>query len=642
MLPYFWRWPMKRFLSLLTAAALALSFTACSGDDDDDGGPIAVKGVTLQATLEIEVDDNGSLTATVVPANAANQAVAWESYDPTVAAILPPATGATVTVHALKVGNTKVSVETEDGKFKKECTVTVIPTRVKTITVTPSQTSILPGGSTTLTATVLPDNAANKAYTWSSSAPNIASVSTTGFVMGLTPGPATIRATAQDGSNVSGACEVTVTPILVESVTLAPATLPMAPGGTSALTVTVLPAAASNKSVAFSTSEATVATVSQEGVVTAVAAGSATITATAVDGSGKFGTCAVTVGVASTGIVHVAGEIRDDDVNGYAALWIFGESETRRALRNATPGSMANSVYAQGNNVYVVGHNDGYAAIWVNNEAPLTLDSGTATESVAKCVTVGGPSNNWVRIVGTTGPMDQYDPAIGDRRARVWAYAAGEVDSWELSPNSQSEAFSVCFTTGNQPSMIVGGYEMVGGVKKARVWREGQALSLNGDVDNAEVRVVCVSDSDIYSAAVARSNFKDTVTVRKNSDIIGTISSTGHMCEFGGLAVSGSDWYVTAYSTDPGVAGMDEHEWGAAVVYKNGAGSVLGDFADGDPLGITVFGDYVYVTGYLFESPYPGNFDGTGAVWENSVRLHWLYNVYGNENRTMGRAIFVK
>jgi uncharacterized protein YjdB len=633
---------MKKILSLFAAAALTLPFTACSGDDDGGGGPIAVTGVTLQATLEIEVDDTKSLTATVQPANADNKAVAWESSAPTVAAILPPATGTTVNVHALKVGETKVSVETADGKHKKECTVTVIPVRVKTITVTPSQTSIVQGGNATLAATVQPENAANKAFAWSSSAPNIASVSTTGFVMGLTPGNATIRATAQDGSNVFGACDVTVTPILVESVTLAPATLPMAPGGTSALTVTVLPINASNKSVAFTTSDAAVATVSQEGMVTAVAAGPATITATAVDGSGKFGTCAVTVGVASTGIVHVAGEIRDEDVNGYAAIWIFGENETRRELRNATPGSMANSVYAQGDNVYVVGHNNGYATLWVNNEVPLTLDSGAATESVAKCVTVGGPSNNWVRIVGTTGPMDPYDPAIETRRATVWAPAAGEMDSWELAPNSRSEAFSVCFTTGNQPSMVVGGYEMVGGVKKARVWREGQALGLNGDVDNAEVRVVCVSDSDIYSAAVARPSWTDVVTVRKNSDVIGTIASSRYACEFSGLAVSGADWYVTAYSDDPGIAGMDEHEWGAAVIYKNGAGSVIGDSADGEPYGITVFGDYVYVTGYLYESPYPGNFNGTGAVWENSVRLHWLYNVYGNENRTMGRAIFVK
>ena len=84
-------------------------------------------------------------------------------------------------------------------------------------------------------------------------------------------------------------------PIPVTSITVSPASKTLDVGGTQTLTATVAPATALDKAVTWSTSNGSIATVNESGVVTAVAPGSATITATAHDGSGVTGTCSITV-----------------------------------------------------------------------------------------------------------------------------------------------------------------------------------------------------------------------------------------------------------------------------------------------------------------------------------------------------------
>lgn len=80
----------------------------------------------------------------------------------------------------------------------------------------------------------------------------------------------------------------------VTGLSIAPATSALAPAATEQLTPTVTPADAANRTVTYATSDATKATVSASGLITAVAAGVATITATTEDG-GFIDTCVVTV-----------------------------------------------------------------------------------------------------------------------------------------------------------------------------------------------------------------------------------------------------------------------------------------------------------------------------------------------------------
>ena len=88
----------------------------------------------------------------------------------------------------------------------------------------------------------------------------------------------------------------TPAPVKVSSVTINPSTLKLtSKGQTAQLSASVLPSNAENKSIVWSTSNASVATVDNNGVVAALANGNTTITAIAADGSGKSGSCAVTV-----------------------------------------------------------------------------------------------------------------------------------------------------------------------------------------------------------------------------------------------------------------------------------------------------------------------------------------------------------
>ena len=146
--------------------------------------------------------------------------------------------------------------------------------------------SMTVGEHNVLTATVVP---AETPVSWSSSNPSVATVSG-GKVTAVKAGTATITATA--GSKTAS-CAVTVTDknIAVQSVTLNSTSLALAVGESGTLTASVNPSNATDKTVTWNSSNTSVATVSG-GRVTAVKAGTATITATA---GGKSASCTVTV-----------------------------------------------------------------------------------------------------------------------------------------------------------------------------------------------------------------------------------------------------------------------------------------------------------------------------------------------------------
>ena len=150
------------------------------------------------------------------------------------------------------------------------------------------------GETLQLTATVSPNNATNKAVTWSSSNTNVATVSSSGLVTAKSRGTATITATTTDGSNLSASCSVTVTQ-LATGISLNRTSATIINGETLQLTATVSPSNVNNSAVTWSSSDTSVATVSSGGLVTALKPGTASITATTQDGSNLSATCQLTV-----------------------------------------------------------------------------------------------------------------------------------------------------------------------------------------------------------------------------------------------------------------------------------------------------------------------------------------------------------
>lgn len=147
------------------------------------------------------------------------------------------------------------------------------------------------GESITLTATVLPENAANKNVEWSSDNTAVATVDNAGKVTAVGNGNANITATTVDQGKTAS-CAITVAQ-KVTGISLDRSNATILEGENTVLTATIVPANAVNKSVVWTTSNSGVATVSN-GTVTGVSAGNATITATSADG-GFTAECAVTV-----------------------------------------------------------------------------------------------------------------------------------------------------------------------------------------------------------------------------------------------------------------------------------------------------------------------------------------------------------
>ena len=160
---------------------------------------------------------------------------------------------------------------------------------VASVTLSKPSLTLMEGESETLTATVSPDNATDKTVSWSSSNPSVATVEE-GKVTAMKEGEATI--TAEAGGKTA-TCNVTVTSstVKVEKVTLDNTSLMLEMGTSFTLKATVLPENATDKTVNWSSSDPSVATVS-DGLVNGLKEGIATVTAQAGDQSAQ---CVVTV-----------------------------------------------------------------------------------------------------------------------------------------------------------------------------------------------------------------------------------------------------------------------------------------------------------------------------------------------------------
>ena len=287
-----------------------------------------VTSITLsQTTLALGVDGYKKLTATVLPSNAANKQVTWSSSNTAVAEVT--SSGG---VAANGPGTCTITCAAKDGSgVKATCTVTVTQL-VTSITLSQTSLSLVTGGSQTLTATVQPSNASNMNVTWTSSDPSIATVNANGTVTAIAGGTCTITCEAADGSGVNATCAVSVTQ-LVTSITLNQTTLSLVTGGSQTLTATVSPSDANNKGVTWSSSNTAVATVDQTGLVTGIAEGTCTVTASATDGSGVYATCTVNVDLHEyvdlglpSGTLWATCNIGADNPEDYGLYFAWGET----------------------------------------------------------------------------------------------------------------------------------------------------------------------------------------------------------------------------------------------------------------------------------------------------------------------------
>uniref|UniRef100_UPI00356637D5 Ig-like domain-containing protein n=1 Tax=Gemmatimonas sp. TaxID=1962908 RepID=UPI00356637D5 len=263
---------------------------AVSGVQLTPAAPSLLVGGFVQL-LAVPVDDTG------VPLPA--RELFWVSSDPSVAFV-----DITGLVNGLSPG---VATITASSELRSAAVgVTVLPVPVASVQITPPSASINVGQTTQLSA-VSRDSAGGllggRVATWSTNAPGVATVSSVGVVLGITPGTATISAIS---AGRTSAASISVRPRPVGSVIVSPSQSALTIGQTVRLVVQITDANGtllSGRPTTFSSSSASVAQVAADGTVTANAPGVATIT---VASEGQVGTATVVASPSPVSSVRIS------------------------------------------------------------------------------------------------------------------------------------------------------------------------------------------------------------------------------------------------------------------------------------------------------------------------------------------------
>ncbi len=253
---------------------------------------VVAQGITLdKSTLVLDINGSDVLHATVTP-EGASQVVTWSSSDENIATVDE---NGTVTAHAAGVA-TITATTTDGSNLSAECTVTVNVPLATGIELNMTEGSMALGNTSEiiqLFATVTPAEASQQ-VTWTNTDNNVAVRDDNGNITAVGIGTTTFTATTTDGTNLSASCVFTVTAPLAEGIVLNKTETTLPVGASEQLIATVSPELASQE-VTWSSSDENVVSVDQQGNITAVAIGTATVTATTVDGSNLSAECAVTV-----------------------------------------------------------------------------------------------------------------------------------------------------------------------------------------------------------------------------------------------------------------------------------------------------------------------------------------------------------
>lgn len=242
----------------------------------------AVKLESKSLTLLIGQTEDLSETAYVTPETATEQGLRFEVDDPQIASVTSDGV-----LSAKQTGTAKVTVTSkEPGEKPKSATLQVkVLKPVDSITLDKTEFDVGKGRTYTIACNVGPEDASNPKVVWTSADPEIAKVSSKGVVTGVGTGSTTITCTADDGSGVSASAHVTVN-TAVKKVAFENRSLAVTEENSLSISASVTPEDATNPALKWTSSNTAIASVDENGKVTAKKSGECTITAEAADGSG--------------------------------------------------------------------------------------------------------------------------------------------------------------------------------------------------------------------------------------------------------------------------------------------------------------------------------------------------------------------
>lgn len=262
-------------------------------------------------SMNLYVGNSEILYADILPINASNQNLKWTSSNTNIASV-----NSNGVVTALSNGETIITASSTDGSnITAICNVNVI-TPVTSIILSKESISLLIGQSSNISAIVLPTNATNQKLQWFSSNPNIASIDNNGKISAISTGECIILAISTDGSNITSKCKVLVDNLIfVSDIALSETEITLNEGKSTKIATTISPSMASNKTLLWSSSNDDIATVTQDGNITASSNGTAVISVKSTDGSNISASCIVNVVKPTSSIYKVS----DNNVRVYTS-----------------------------------------------------------------------------------------------------------------------------------------------------------------------------------------------------------------------------------------------------------------------------------------------------------------------------------
>ena len=258
--------------------------------------PVTSVDVTPK-TLTLASGATRTLTVSIIPVDATNRAITWSTSDSTLATV----PNGLVTANSTGKAGTVTITAIGEGNHTSSCVVTISPVAVTSVDLSQSTATLASGASLTLTATVSPSNATSRDVSWSTSDNTLATVINGTVIANSTGKAGTVTITATAGGR-NGTCSVTVSPVTVTGIALDSTSLTISTGASELLTAKIFPENATNKDVTWSTSDNTIATVTN-GTVSANNSGRAGIVLITAVAESMSAACLVTVNavIPSTG-----------------------------------------------------------------------------------------------------------------------------------------------------------------------------------------------------------------------------------------------------------------------------------------------------------------------------------------------------
>jgi sialate O-acetylesterase len=316
---------------------------------------------------------------------------------------------------------------------------------VASVSVSPATALVSVGSTVQLSSSVLPADATNKIVNWSSADTNIATVDANGLVTAKSAGTVRITATTQDGGKTSYA-DITVQTgaIAVTAVTINPTSASINIADSKQFSAIVSPLGASNKAVAWSSDNEAVATVDVNGLVKAIAKGSANITATTQDGNFK-----------ATAVVSVAIPLSGVSFNTTSGMVLIGTPLQLSPIFAPTNATNTAVTYSSNKNSVATVNSTGMVSGVSPGTAIITVTTVEGSFKANFTATVYGQSLILPSVLSSNMVMQQ------DIQAALWGWGAPNETvqisaSWSQTATATADATGKWSTKIQTPKAVAG------------------------------------------------------------------------------------------------------------------------------------------------------------------------------------------